>query len=499
MPRNTISEAGGNTPRASLQEVGMPTASPTPITLPQLREPATRDRHAARDHASAAGLKRSDHAAFQAFVDQNHHLFSDYVARRLNGPHAGAAEDALQEGLIKIWNEWDEWPTDESERIRFARQALRIAALEAIRRRTGRDGSPRAGEIVVDFADLDGTARPAPAAEQLARDLGRAIAAQSMVKDQLAFLEKASLVAAIATLTDLEQRVLFKTAQGDDCKEIAADLGVTHQQTREALMRARRLCRMLIEHADGQKVAEKEAKLLWQYADGQLSGKRARELKRHIDHCTACQRLLGLEESIGTNGALVVLPIPVLLLAAGKTLAGDTAAATTGTGASGTGVGAQLGGTILAPAAPATTFGSVLAGATAKVGLALGGLAATASIAGVYKLAHDRQAQHATPAAAVRTVPTAAAPKPAAIKAAPKPSPRPTAKPAKPHRPKARRTTKVTTAARVTSTRAPARTTQSTTAVRQPTAPAPVAPRATAATTTQTRSTSGSEFLIGSR
>jgi len=138
-------------------------------------------------------------------------------------------------------------------------------------------------------------------------------------------------------LTDLEQRVLFMTARGDDCKEIAEELGVTHQQAREALMRARRLCRMLIEHADGQKVSEQEAQMLWQYADGELSGKRARELKRHVSHCTACQRLLGLEESVSKNGMLVVLPIPVLLLAAGKPAAIAAGVAPGASAAAGTG------------------------------------------------------------------------------------------------------------------------------------------------------------------
>lgn len=356
MPQITNARHGGNTTPTSLQGAGMPTATPTTTAPLRLREPATRSRHEPRDHAAASGIRSENHAAFEAFVAANRFRFADYVAGRLRGQHASAAEDALQHGLLDIWKEFDRWPDDENERQRFATQALKTAALEAIRKRTGRDGSPRAGEVVVDFADLDGTARPAPGADQLARDLGREIAAQSMVKDQLAYLEKASLVAAIATLTELEQRVLFMTAQGDDCKEIAQDLGVTHQQAREALMRARRLCRMLIEHADGQKVTPQEAKLLWQYRDGQLSGKRARELRRHVDHCTACQRLLGLEDSIGTNGALVILPIPFLLLATGKTIAatGGSAAASAavtsasgGTGAGGAAVGAQVGGTVM--------------------------------------------------------------------------------------------------------------------------------------------------------
>lgn len=471
----------------------MPTATPPTITPPRPRA----SQGAVRDRAATAP---SQSVAFAQFVDSNRHLFVDYVQRRLDGRHSCAAEDALQEGLIKIWNEWEHWPADETERIRFARQALRLAAFDAIRRHTGRDDSPRAGEINVDFTVLNYANLDSPAAEGLIQDLGRAIAEQSMVKDQLVYLERASLIAAIATLTDLEQRVLFMTARGDDCKEIAADLGVTHQQTREALMRARRLCRMLIEHADGQKVSDKEAKMLWQYSDGQLSGKRARELKRHVDHCTACQRLLGLEESIATNGALVVLPIPVLLLAAGKTLtaATTTVGASSGSGAAASGsVATQLGGSLLAPAAPATTFGSVLAGITAKVALGLAGLATTASIAGVYKLAHDRQSSTHRPLSAqvaARTTP----PHDAILTrraSAPAASPR-RHKAAVKHAPK-KRVRRSAPATRPASTPAatPARTPPAVHTTAAPVAP----PGASAAATNQQSSPSGGEFVLGSR
>jgi len=400
----------------------MTTALPQTIAPPfAYREAPARVGRFIREDASRTEVKaRSQQLAFQLFVDENRHLFVDYIQRRLDGPHKNAAEDALQEGLLKIWHEWEDWPEDREQQIRFARQSLKFAALEAVRKRTGRDGSPRAGEIVVDFSAVDTPVASTPSAERLARDLGRAIAEGSLVKDQIGYLEKASLVAAIATLTDLEQRVLFMTARGDDCKEIAEDLGVTHQQTREALMRARRLCRMLIEHADGEKVSDKEAELLWQYRDGQLSGKRARELKRHVQHCTACQRLIGLEDAVEKAGMHAILPIPLLLLAAGKpaaaaagilpsstaTTGAGTTSAASAMGAGGSG-GVQLGQTILASQIPTTFTGSVTAGLTAKVGLALGTLATTASMAGVYKIAHDKQAAREvsrnTPAKVVNT------------------------------------------------------------------------------------------------
>lgn len=465
-----------------------------------------------REEASRTEVKgRSNQLAFQLFVDENRHLFVDYIQRRLDGPHKNAAEDALQEGLLKIWHEWDDWPEDREQQIRFARQSLKFAALEAVRKRTGRDGSPRAGAVVVDFTNVDTSVASTPSAERLARDLGRAIAEGSLVKDQIGYLEKASLVAAIATLTDLEQRVLFMTARGDDCKEIAEDLGVTHQQTREALMRARRLCRMLIEHADGAKVSEKEAQLLWQYRDGQLSGKRARELKRHVEHCTACQRLIGLEDSVEKAGMHVVLPIPLLLLAAGKpaaaaagilpgsaagTGAGTTSAASAiGTGGSG---GVQLGQTILASQVPTTFTGSVTAGLTAKVGLALGTLATAGSMGGVYKLAHDKQAEREAsrqPPAKVIAAPSTPRTITGGMKRAAVTSPTPSRKKkgsasqraAKNHTAKAATTATTTGPKNSTSTPVQNRATTST-----QTAPNPQS------TSSPTGSTGG-EFVIGSR
>ena len=71
-----------------------------------------------------------------------------------------------------------------------------------------------------------------PSAERLARDLGRAIAEGSLVKDQIGYLEKASLVAAIATLTGqhtneqnplLSACLLYTSDAADDL--LCVDLG----------------------------------------------------------------------------------------------------------------------------------------------------------------------------------------------------------------------------------------------------------------------------------
>jgi hypothetical protein len=97
----------------------------------------------------------------------------------------------------------------------------------------------------------------------------------------------------------------------------------------------------------------------------------------------------------------------VLLLGAGRA-ATTTATSGAATGAGSAGTHTAIGGSILTPVAPAAWTGSVLATVAAKVGLALAGLAVTASVGGVYKLAHDRQHSSEAAPAVIRPVHEAA-------------------------------------------------------------------------------------------
>jgi len=348
--------------------------SPTPLTL---SEPApTRDRP---DIADAHGVDRDGRASFQQFVDEHRHLMSDYIARRMRGTPELSPEDALQDALIRMWQQWRHWPQDPERREVYMRQALKVAAVDAIRARYGRNlNRPR--EYPVNFADLDRCVPSEPGAQAIVRELGLAIARESLERPPAKRdIERSVLVAAFAALTDFERRVLFMTARGDNGAQIASDLGVRHQLVRETLMRSRRLVRSLIEHADAGKVSPQEARRLWDLRDGNLGGRPKREAQRHLDHCTTCQRLAGIEDTVSQAGVRVFLPLPIAAALPAKGLTGSAAA---GTSAS---AGQTAGGAGLA-----ATGGGLLSGVTAKAAVALGVLALGGSIAGTAKIYQDR-------------------------------------------------------------------------------------------------------------
>lgn len=400
--------------------------SPTPLAL---REPAPARPGA--DIAGVYGVDSDGRASFQAFVDEHRHLMSDYIARRMRGTPELCSEDALQEALIRIWQQWRHWPADPERREVYMRQALKVAAVDAIRARYGRNlNRPR--EYPVNFADLDRCVPTEPGAHAIVRELGLAIARDSLEhRPEHRDIERSVLVAAFAALTDLERRVLFMTAHGDNGAQIAQELGVRHQLVRETLMRSRRLVRSLIEHADAGKVSPEEARRLWNLRDGNLSGRPKREAQRHLNHCTTCRRLAGIEDTVSKAGVRVFLPLPAGMALAAKGLAGSGAA----------GASASAGSSTPASGAIAATAGGLLSGVTAKAAVALGVLAVGGSLAGTGKLYRDRDRPapvQRSPLAA--TAPTAG-PQPATRPARRAATPTAAKKPARPVRSRVRRTT----------------------------------------------------------
>jgi len=443
--------------------------SPTPLAL---REPAPARPGA--DIAGVYGVDSDGRASFQEFVDEHRHLMSDYIARRMRGTPELSSEDALQEALIRIWQQWRHWPQDPERREVYMRQALKVAAVDAIRARYGRNLS-RPREYPVNFADLDRCVPAEPGAHAIVRELGLAIARESLEhQPDKRDIERSVLVAAFAALTDLERRVLFMTARGDNGAQIASELGVRHQLVRETLMRSRRLVRSLIEHADAGKVSPAEARRLWNLRDGNLSGRPKREAQRHLNHCTTCRRLAGIEDTVSSAGVRVFLPLPAAMALAAKGVAGSAAS----------GASASGGSTAPAGGALAATGGGLLSGATAKAAVALGVLALGGSLAGTGKLYRDRDRPQpvSRPALAAAARPTGAqqvrrqARKPAIAKA-------------RSHRVRkpARRTTNpaVTTASR--------RTTASTRALATPRTASPAA----SPTVRRASARAGGEFVLG--
>ena len=213
------------------------------------------------------------------------------------------------------------------------RQALKVAAVDAIRARYGRNMT-RPREYPVNFADLDRCVPAEPSSQAIVRELGLAIARESLERrPEHRDIERSVLVAAFAALTDFERRVLFMTARGDNGARSHATSACATSWCARRSMRSRRLMRSLIEHADAGKVSADEARRLWNLRDGDLSGRPKREAQRHLDHCTTCKRLAGVEDAVSSAGVRVFLPLPAAIALATKGLAASaTSGATTGAG-----------------------------------------------------------------------------------------------------------------------------------------------------------------------
>jgi len=158
--------------------------------------------------------------------------------------------------------------------------------------------------------------------------------------------------------------------------------------------------RSLIEHADAGKISPDEARRLWNLRDGNLSGRPKREAQRHLNHCTTCKRLAGIEDTVSKAGVRVFLPLPAAIVLAAKGVAGSAAS----------GASASGGSTAPAGGALAATGGGLLSGATAKAAVALGVLALSGSLAGTGKLYRDRDRPQpvSRPALAAAARPTGA-------------------------------------------------------------------------------------------
>lgn len=383
--RHTIFGAVDNTSRRRGERGGVTTTDPYHFTGTAPRVP---------------GISREHHASFEAFVDRHRHFMADFVRGQLTAAHRGDAEDALQQGLERLWKEWPDFPKDPGERQRYMKRALRLAALDIVRAREKRSGTP-IREIATDYADLDTTQDLGASAVELVKELGRIIARDSIdpASDRDERADRSILIAAFAALDERQRVILGRTAFGEKAGEIGKDLGLRPQHVREQLMRARRVVRSLIEHAAGPTLRADEAKRLWQYRDGKLTGKPKRDIARHVKHCATCQRLLASEQYFDQAAIRVFVPLPLIatlgtMVGAGAAGGGASATTAAGAGASATSAGALGGGSSLAGLGS-----SVLSGATAKVAVGLAVGAVGLSGAGVTKLYLDRDPGSTKPAA----------------------------------------------------------------------------------------------------
>lgn len=274
--------------------------------------------------AAAGAMSRADRGrvarSFEQFVAEHTGLLRKYMAGQLSGAANVSLEDALQEGLVRIWKEWDSWPADAEQRLRYAQRALKCAAIDAVRRQYGRDGT-RPQDVAVDFAlaEAGGAVEGGRITDTTLAALGLALAEQAHERRyDTRLVERNVLVAALVALKPLERRVVWELAhEGRSHKELADELGITAMKVRDTFFEARALLRTLIAHADGSDVPRKERARLFALLDGELRGRERRMAQRHLDHCPACQRLATIEHNVTAAGAYVFGPLPLVLAAIG--------------------------------------------------------------------------------------------------------------------------------------------------------------------------------------
>ena len=282
--------------------------------------------------------------------------FADRILATTAGAEDVDAADALQEGLLRFFRQYgDDFPEDPTQARAHLFRAIKFGAHDAIRRWHHR-GKTRV--VATDLEAIDelssevysDTSQPrdeyALRAARVVRELAEANNhADAVVDGQVIQL-------ALAALDPLEYQVI--TSQPAGRQELAAELGVTPAQIRNALHSGRKLARKLIEHASGAPLDDDERTQLFALLDGQISDrKKRRDARRHLDNCPTCQQIAAREERVTALGARVFLPLPGLLglakplAAIGGSAAGAAAAGGTGSsaGSSGAALIALAGGT----------------------------------------------------------------------------------------------------------------------------------------------------------
>lgn len=323
---------------------------------------------AVMQHASPA-------LSYERFVTEHDQVLRRYVAGKLRGL-PNDVDDALQEGLVRIWRQYHDWPADLSpgQRLAYAYKLLSHASDDALRRRFGRDGkSARREDHVIDFRAIDEDSDDSPRAgivgqvrEHLAQMNRELDADDADADDEVLERRSAALHAALAALTPLQQQVFFAHHRGGcdrNGKEVAAELSISHQKARTEYMEARAIVGPLFAHALAPDLATEERDRILAYSSGEMTNWRDKaRMKRHLAHCAKCRALLESERAVVSAGAHLLFPLPALLglaKAAGATAAtaGGVAVAGSALGEAGvgggllSGVGAKVAATAVAMAA----------------------------------------------------------------------------------------------------------------------------------------------------
>ena len=329
--------------------------------------------------------------------------FANRVLAGTNGAEDVDAGDALQEGLLRYFRQYgDDFPADPREARRHLFRAVKLGAYDAIRRW---HHQAKVRVVATDLEAVDELCAEVYGGDTQIRDeyalrAARAVRDLAEANDHAdAVVDAHVLELALAALEPLEYEVIVRQPARRD--ELAAELGVSENQVRNALHSGRKLARTLIEHASGAPLSEPEREDLFALLDGQISDrKRRRDAQRHLDNCPACQQIAERERRINALGARIFMPLPVLLGLAKPLAAAGAGAAGSASAAGGSGSAAtSSGGGLLA------TIGG---GSSAKIA-AFVAVAAAAGGGGAAVKAASSERPVKPKAAAVAAAPTAAA------------------------------------------------------------------------------------------
>jgi hypothetical protein len=165
-------------------------------------------------------------------------------------------------------------------------------------------------------------------------------------------------------------------------KQVAAELGLTHQTVRAKDSEARALIFSLVACARGRDIREATDVNLFGYLEGQKLSRADRRLaQHHLKHCASCQQIAALGGEVDAVASRLALPLPLLFGGPGVVshLVGAKLKALASTGARGSS------GTVTARAGSGAIGGAYSVGAgklaTALGVVALAGAGTTAAVA----------------------------------------------------------------------------------------------------------------------
>jgi RNA polymerase sigma factor (sigma-70 family) len=304
----------------------------------------------AETHEVPAPATSTDAPSLGEFIASHQPELRSAMASALRG--RADVEDALQQAYLRLISEYDRWPAEQThqERLAFAYRTIHLAAKDALRQAFGRsDRVPRPREVAVDFSSErreDGDTSGGATFQLLAQDALREAAGRYPGDDE--HLDNALKVAALAALDPVAHQIVTASRLGLNHKQLAKELGLTHQTVRAKDSEARALLLSLLACARGRDIREASDINLFGYLEGEKLGRAERRLVQgHLKSCVNCQEIAALAGEVDSLAERLVLPLPLVLATRGAVgqLLGSTltsgagGASTSGFASAGSGVG----------------------------------------------------------------------------------------------------------------------------------------------------------------